>query len=141
MTERQMQTFFGKHVQQNPPHQTEVYELKICKGTSLPFDSIQEHQEKALLEAENSFLFHKITDQPWIQDRPYTFTNKKPFDCFVLVGVQSFVILWYYKPRKPKYFIKIPIKAFIVKREKGLRKSITEETAKQIGKEMFIKIT
>ena len=141
MTERQMQTFFSKHVQQYPPIQTEAYELKIVKGTSLSFDAVKPHQEVALLQAEQSNLFYKISDTPWIKDNPMRFTAPKPFDCFVLVKVQSYVVLWYYKLRKPKYFIKIPIKAFIAEREKGLRKSLTEETAKEIGKEIFIKIT
>lgn len=140
MTERQMQTFFGKFVQNNSPSQSEVYELKIAKGTSLPFDSVQTHQKVALLQAEQSHLFHKITDQPWLPDRPYSFTAKKPFDCFVLVKVQSYVVLWFYKPRQPKIFIKIRIKDWIDEQNTSSRKSITEQRAKEIGQEFLVKI-
>lgn len=134
-----MQTFFGKFVQNNPPTQTEVYELKICKGTSLPFDSVDTHQKVALLQAEQSSLFHRITDQPWLPDRPYSFTKKKPFDCLVLVRVNAFVVLWFYIPRKPKIFIKIRIKDWIDEQNTSTRKSITHQRAKEIGTEILIK--
>lgn len=139
MTERNMQTFFGKYVQKNPPTQTEVYELKICKGTSLSFDAVQTHQKVALLQAEQNYLFHRITDQPWIKDRPYTFTAKKPFDCLVLTRVQSFVILWFYKARQQKIFYKIPIKSWIAEQNQSTRKSITEQRARELGQALLIK--
>lgn len=134
-----MQSLFTAHVRSHLPSQTEVYELKICKGSSMPFNQLQEHQEKALLQASQTGLFHKITDQPWIKDRPYTFTSKKPFDCFALVGVKAFVVVWYYHIRQAKVFIKIPIEEFIKERETCGRKSLTEQRAMEIGRPLFIK--
>lgn len=140
MVEKDMQTLFTRHIRVYPPKETEAYELKICKGTSLPFNSLQEHQVKALLEAEEGSLFHKITDQPWIADRPYTFTAKKPFDCFCLVKVRSYVIVWFYAPKKPKVFIKIAIKDFIKESLNSSRKSLTEKRAEEIGMPFFVNI-
>jgi hypothetical protein len=139
MTEKDMQTLFGRHIKLHPPTQTEVYELKICKGTSLSFGDLKPHQQEALVNAEDNCLYHKITDQPWIKDRPWTYTLKKPFDCFILVEVKSFVVVWYYKSRKPKIFIKIPIKEFLKEQTISARKSLTEKRALEIGKPFMIK--
>ena len=139
MTEKEMQTLFGKHIQSNPPSQTEVYELKICKNTSLPFGDLKEHQIKALSDAESNFCYHRITDQPWIKDRPWTYTIKKPFDCFILVKAKAFVVLWFYKPRQSRVFIKIPIGAFLQEKEISKRKSITERRALEIGIPFIVK--
>lgn len=138
MTEKDMQTIFGKHLQKHPPRVSEVYELKICKGTSLAFDSVQAHQIEGLSKAQNDSLFHKIADQPWGGNDKFRFTIKKPFDCFVLVKSPAFVIIWFYKPRKPKIFIKIPILAFVKMKNEADRKSITEQMAKEIGTEILI---
>lgn len=139
MTEKDMQTLFTAFVKSHLPESSEVYELKICKGTSLPFSQVQPHQEQALLSAHGMGLFHKITDQPWIKDRPYTFTAKKPFDCFALVGVKAFVVVWYYHKGKAKVFVKIPIDVFIHERETCGRKSLTEQRAMEIGRPILIK--
>ena len=41
------------------------FELKLCKGFSIPFASIAEHQIKALLAVQSQKgLYHKISDQP-----------------------------------------------------------------------------
>lgn len=138
MVERDMQTFFGKHIQAFPPKQTEVYELKIVKGTSIPFNAVQEHQLQALFKASEDSIYHKITDQPWLPNRPNSFTSKKPFDCFVIVKAKAFIVLWFYKPRQPKIFIKIPIKAWYQEMLKSSRKSLTEERALEIGEQFFI---
>lgn len=139
MTEKVMQTIFGKYVKSNPPVQTEVYELKIAKGTSIPFSDLKEHQVEALLKAQHENLYHKITDQPWIKDRPYTFTAKKPFDCFSLVKVNAFVIIWFYKPRQRRVFVKIPIDSFVNESKISERKSLTEIRAREIGTEFEAK--
>jgi len=139
MTEKDMQTLFSKHVKKYPLSTSEVYELKICKGTSLPFDALQEHQIKALVEAEDSGLFHKITDPPIFYGGQMRFNVPRPFDCMYLINVPAFVVLWFYKPRKPKIFIKIPIKSFLKCKEEAERKSITEQMALEIGTEILIK--
>jgi len=132
MTEANMQTMFGKHLLVNPPDKTEVYELKFCKGTSLPFGDVKEHQIEALLRAENAGIYHKITDQPWIQNRA-AFTYKKPFDCFYVKEALAYVVVWFYRPRTKKIFIKIPIQAWLHEQNTCKRKSITLVRALEIG--------
>lgn len=133
MTERGMQTYFGQHMKKFPPQTSEAYELKICKDPSLPFNVVKPHQIEGLLKAENEALYHRVTDQPWTPQMQYAFTLKKPFDCLVLVKVKSYVVVWFYKPRKPKIFIKIPIKAWVAEEGLSNRKSITEQRALEIG--------
>ena len=145
MTERDMQSLFGKYVKAHMPEETEAYELKYTSGTSIPFNAVQEHQVDALTKAECGWpdvkgmggLYHRITDQPWIADRPYSYTLKKPFDCFVLVNVKAYVVVWFYKQRQPKEFIKIRIGAFLQLRDKSNRKSFTEEMARSVAKEII----
>jgi len=133
MKERNMQTFFGKYVKSNPPKENEAYELKFTSGVSLPFASIPEHQIESLLKVEDGWLYHRITDQPWIKDRPYAYTLKKPFDCLCMVNAKGFVVVWFYKPRRSKRFIKIRIKDFILLRDNSKRKSFTEAMALEIA--------
>jgi len=133
-----MQTLFTKHCKSYPPNQTEVYELKICKGTSLPFDAIQDHQIQALQEAQQGSLFHKISDQPWGTNDKFRFTAKKPFDCFVLHKVSAYIVVWFYKERKQKLFIKIRIDKFLEMKKTCKRKSFTEEMALQNGNVLVI---
>ena len=46
-----------------------VFELKLCKGTSLSFSSIKEHQKQALLDIScDTGLYHKIADAPFFED-------------------------------------------------------------------------
>lgn len=139
MKEKDMQVLFGKHLKENPPNQTEVYELKICKGTSLPFNSLAEHQVEALLEAEDKGLYHKVSDQPvsWGMNSKLRFTAKKPFDCF-FAKCPAYVVVWFYKPRQPKFFIKIRIKNFVEMRFKANRKSFTEEMAQEYGNNILL---
>lgn len=140
MIEKHMQVFFGKYLKSHYPPSSEAYELKICKGTSLSFDAVQEHQIKALLEAEETGFYYKIPDQPvsWGADSPIRFAAKKPFDCLVLVKVKSYVVIWFYHERQKKIFLKIPIKVFIHEKEISTRKSLTEERANEIGEAVYI---
>lgn len=134
-----MQTMFRDHLSMYPPNNSEVYELKICKGTSLPFDSVKEHQVEALLNVQSSKgIFHKLTDQPWIKDRPYMFTLPKPFDCMFLKQLEAYVVLWFYKPRQKKIFIKIRIDKWLELQDTCGRKSITEEMAINNGEKLYI---
>lgn len=135
MVEKDMQKIFKTHLDKNPIKATELYELKICKMNAMPFSSVQEHQIAALLQAHNGNLYHKIQDNPvsWGQGTFMRFTKKKPFDCLVLAHVASFVVIWYYRPREKKYFIKVPIEAFILEMKNSTRKSLTEARAREIG--------
>ena len=133
MKEANMQTLFGSYIKQHPPAESEAYELKICKGTSLPFSSVDTHQINALLAAETGALYHRITDQPWLPNRKYSYTLKKPFDCFVLRRVKAYVVVWFYIPRKSKVFIKIPIQKWVNEVQTSDRKSLTPTRATEIG--------
>ena len=138
MVEKDMQTIFSKYVKTHLPETTEVYELKICKGTSLPFSALQEHQEKALLEAQEQGLFHKLTDPPIFYGGQTRFNVPRPFDCMALVKAKAYVVVWFYHLRQKKVFLKIPIKTFIQERETSTRKSLTEQRATEIAEVIHI---
>lgn len=138
MVEKDMYPLMKKYVQAHLPETTEVYELKICKGTSLPFNALAPHQEEALLKAYQGGFYYRIADIPWGRDSSFRFTPPKPFDSIAIVRVQSFVVVWFYHPGQKKVFIKIPIETFIKERETSTRKSLTEDRAKEIGEQMFI---
>lgn len=127
-----MQLFFKKHLQQNPPEVSEAYELKICRGTSLPFDSLQENQVQSLMAVTHG-LYHKISDPPVFYGQQTRYNLPRPFDCFYLTGVQGYVVVWFYKPRAVKIFIKIKIQDWMKEKRESDRKSLTEERAKTIG--------
>lgn len=127
-----MSLFFKKHLKNHPPAKSEIYELKICRGTSQPFDSVREHQVQALLGVANGF-YHKITDPPMFYGQETRFNAPRPFDCFYLTGLQGYVVIWFYKPRATKEFIKIKIQDWMKEKRESVRKSITEERAKEIG--------
>lgn len=131
-----MQTMFGKYLQENPPEKSGVYELKISKGNSLPFDSVKEHQIKGLMEAEKG-LFHKISDSPIFAGSKMRFTKPKPFDCLFIFAT-SYVVILFYKPRKPKNVYLIKIRKFITEKENSNRKSLTEERVREIADEIII---
>ena len=127
MNERRMQGFFGEFIIKNPPEESEVYELKFSREKSLAFSSVADHQVNALLAVEKRGLYHRITDQPWIKDRPYSYTLKKPFDCFFLKNpCKAYVVIWFYKARQPKKFIKVRIEDFLRLKDICGRKSFTE---------------
>ncbi len=138
MTESQMQTFFRDYVSKNPPKETEVYELKIERDGRLPFDAVKPHQIEGLLKAQEGSLFHKISDSLiWIPNGR-RFPYPKPFDCMCFAGAKAFVVVWFYRPREKKVFIKIPIKRFLTLKNMSDKRSFTEQEAKEIGEQLFI---
>ena len=127
MKERDFQSEFGKRNKV-----VGVFELKFCKGTSLPFKSLADHQERALLDiSSDKGLFHKITDQPFFKDPAgrMRFTRPKPFDCWNLKDVPAFVVVCFWTPRKRKTVYYIRIEDWIKARGEVGRKSLTEEAA------------
>lgn len=139
MRESDMQTLFRDYIKSRPPEASEVYELKICKSTSLGFDAVKPHQIEALLDAEKYGLFHKITDPPIFYGGEMRFNVPRPFDCMYLKNTRAFVILWFYVPRKPKIFYKIHIDKWLELKASADRKSITPQMAKEIAEEeLFI---
>lgn len=137
MTESQMQTFFRDYISDNPPSLPEVYELKICKERSLAFNAVKPHQE-ASLKMATSGLFYKITDPPIFYGGQMRFNVPRPFDCIYFTEIKGFVVVWFYKPREKKVFIKIPIDKFIELRRSITRKSMTEEMALSIGTPLYL---
>lgn len=115
-----------------------VFELKLCKGTSMAFNHVADHQIEALLAVSTEEgLYHKIADSPvsWGGQR---FTKPKPFDCFVLRNIPAYVVICWYIPRKKKAFHYIPIRAFIEKRDTADRKSLTEQMSAGIAEEVLL---
>jgi len=131
-----MQGFFGRHLLENPPCETSVYELKFTREKSLRFDALAKHQKEALKQAESIGLYHRITDQPWIKDRPWAYTLKKPFDC-LFVKCKAYVVIWFYKPRKPKIFYAIRINDFLAMETMSERKSFTEDMVERYAEDLI----
>lgn len=127
-----MQTLFGKHLKEHPPETTEVYELKICKGSSLPFNAVKPHQIQGLKDAETG-LYHKITDFPMFAGSRMRFNSVKPFDCIAFNQAPGFVVVWFYVPRKKKVFYKIPIEKYLTLKEESTRKSFNEAMIQEIS--------
>ena len=137
MKEKEMQSLFGKYLKVNPPDKSEAYELKICKNGSLPFDAVKEHQIVGLIDATNG-LYHKISDSPIFAGSQTRFTKPKPFDCLYVIAEKSFVVIMFYKPRKPKKTYLIEINSFLQEKETSERKSLTEERANKIAERTII---
>lgn len=115
MKEKDIQKLFG---QKNKI--SGVFELKLVKKKSMPFNAIEPHQYKALYKAKNESLYHKISDMS---------AGQKPFDCFNLSGIDAYAVLVWYIPRVRKTAYYIPINTLVSHRDNAERKSITEETA------------
>jgi hypothetical protein len=137
MKEANLQTLFGKYLTEHPPSTTEVYELKICKGPSLPFDAVKDHQIKGLLEAQNG-LYHKITDFPMFAGSKSRFNRPKPFDCICFNNVIGYVVILFYQPRKKKIVYKTSVKNFLHLKETSSRKSCTEKMIAEISEAIEI---
>ena len=117
MKDKDLQTLFGR---KNNIHG--VFELKIVKGRSMPFNAVQDHQISALLDANGTGLYHKISDASY---------EKKPFDCFYLVDTPAYVVPVWYVPRKQKTAYYIRIDSYMSVWDKAERKSLTEEMARE----------
>lgn len=127
MLEKNFQSLFTKYIKSHPQPRSAVFELKICKLPSLAFNRLEEHQKTALLEAtlgEGHQTYLKISDQSM---------GQKPFDAFVVTGVDAFVVLLFYKPRQKKEAILINIRSWVKEEETCGRKSIPEARAKEIA--------
>lgn len=129
MKESDMQTIFTRWLSKNRPSIPTAYELKITKTNSLPFKRLYEHQKINLLKVIGQGKYYKIPDM----QSATGFSNRKPFDCFFLKG-EAYVVVWYYKPRKRREFIFIPIEKWIETEKTYHRKSLLEEDAKKIGR-------
>lgn len=95
-----------------------LFELKQTQGKSIPFDAVQPHQIRALVacEQKHAGLYFKIPDDS---------QGEKPVDCFYLVGIKGYVVLFF----GSKHFYVIPIQSFLREERKSQRRSITESMA------------
>ena len=143
MKEKDFQSKFGKWIKEHKEALDiipAVYELKIEKGVSFAFDKVKEHQIKALLEAKHIGLYHKIADQTIGKGGKFGMTLKKPFDCFYVKGIKSFVVIGFYTPRQKIEAVFMDIDKFIETRkwylDKG-KKSAPKEHWKQMSNKFF----
>ena len=118
-----------------------IFELKLCKGTSLAFSVVADHQKKALLDissgGDSNGLYHKISDSPIFAGHKTRFTKPKPFDCFNLIGIDAYVVIMFYTLRKKKNVYYIFIDDFIDLEKEADRKSITEGMAAKTAMHSF----
>ena len=119
MKEKDIQVLFG-----NKNTVKGVFELKLCKGKSIRWDAVKEHQIGSLLKAKHETIYHKISDSPFTQK----FTLKKPFDCFN-IQADAYVVACFYIPRKQKKCYYIDIDKYIESSEKSSKKSYREDEA------------
>jgi len=130
MREAQIQTLFSKSIRKD---RNAVYELKLEKGKSMPFNKVAEHQLIALKQAKDGGLFHKLTDMPHFAGMKARFDKPRPFDCLTVYKVESYIGICFYEPRKPKEVILIDIDDFTDEMSWAKRKSLTKERAVEIA--------
>lgn len=133
MKEKQIQTLFGKWLQENPRPHASAYELKLARGSTLPFSAVREHQVTALLAVKREGIYHKIADQTIGRNNTFGWTLKKPFDCVWLNGLNAYLAVIFYKPRQPKVLYCIDIEDWIKETKTSLKKSITEKRANELA--------
>lgn len=121
-SEVDFQTKFSKWLK-NVYKQTGVFELKFCKEKSLLFSAVADHQIEALLHTQNSNLTYKIPDVGM---------GQKPFDCFCLAGVPSWIVVMFYKKGQKEFFM-ISIDDWVRLIKNSERRSLTEDIARVIG--------
>lgn len=132
MKEKDFQIEFGKRNKIDG-----VFELKLCKGSSISFSALADHQERSLVDCSiGNGMYHKIADLPRpkkaclkCRHRIHRFQKKKPFDCFLLKNQKAYVVIMFWVPRKKKNVYYIDIRDFIQMRKYANRKSITEAMA------------
>ncbi len=147
MKEKDFQSLFSAWVGQNKLRVKELcgnsaaFELKISKGSSIRFDALREHQDKALNEVRGEEgCYHKINDMPFIKDNlKYRFTNKKPFDCFYISDSNAYVVIFFYKKGQrsnEREIIFVGIRSWDdlwSKAEENGKKSISEKLLREVG--------
>ena len=130
MKEKDIQTIFGKHNKIKG-----VFELKLCKTKSIRFDAVKNHQIQALKDIGigGKGLYHKINDIPIFRGCKTRFASKKPFDCFFLSDINSYIVICFYTPRKPKLFYYITPDKWQDAEKNSNRKSIRKEYVVKIS--------
>jgi len=123
MTERDFTSKFNKWLKYHWKSSA-VFELKICKEKSIPFNAVQVHQVRNLKTAKHSILPYKVSDVGF---------DEKPFDIFCVSGVNAYVVIFFYQKRGDDEFVIIDVDHFIDEMETSDRKSLTKERAIEIG--------
>ena len=122
MLEANFQTLFSRWAKYNID-KSMAFELKLEKGTSLPFSAVMDHQILSLKLSKHGQLVHKLADVGMLQ---------KPFDCFTLAGVPAYVVIMFYKWGQKEFYM-IDVDDYVNEKETSDRKSLTETRAKEIG--------
>lgn len=137
MKEANIQTLFGKYLKENWQGSA-VFELKLEKGTAFAFNRLAEHQVEALLTVQDQGLYHKISDSLPVfgGNKHMRFTSKKPFDC-LYINSPAYVAICFYKPRKYKKLLLIPINDFLAFRERHSRKSARLNELSEIAEQII----
>lgn len=138
MVEKNFQSMFSKWVLDNLPKKSTTWELKLEKGTAMPFDRVYAHQVKGLNDSKYEGLYHKISDSPIFPGSKIRFTKPKPCDCVFLKDADAFVVLLFYRPRQEKEMIFIDVDAWKNEKFNSMRKSITEKRAKEISSKVIV---
>ena len=112
--EAAMQTIFKHWLQANWQNGSAAFELKRTLTNRLPVRAVQEHQRDALVQAAERSLYYKIPDDSY---------GAKPFDCFILQGALSFIVVGF-GSRLTGFYV-IPIDIWLEQTEG--RTSVTEE--------------
>lgn len=129
MTERDFTTKFNKWLKYHWKSSA-VFELKICKGKSIPFNAVQTHQLANLRIAKRGILPYKIDDGS---------IGQKPFDIVCVNKVPSYVVIFFYQKRGDDEFVVIDVDHYIDEMETSERKSLTKERAEEIGVKYSLK--
>lgn len=137
MVEKDFQSLFKNWLGANMPTVSTVYELKLEKKNSIAFNRVYDHQVIGLRMAKYGGLYHKIPDSP-VSYGGSRFNKPKPFDCFVIIGSEAYVVILFYEPRKDKLVFFIDIDAWIEERDTSTRKSLTKDRAREISSKVVI---
>lgn len=110
---------------------TGLYELKLARGNSLPWSSVEGHQITALYKAKHETLVHKISDSA---------LGYKPADTVIYTKSNSYVVVAFFdKKHTPDCCYIIDIDRFIETQKTSRRKSLTGEVARMVGTRFILK--
>lgn len=114
MKESQLTVLFKHHIESKKPSETFVYELKMVKAGCFNPKMVADHQIAGLQCAKNG-LWHKLADMSAING----FGARKPFDVVWIVAKEAYVVPVFYRARKFKTAVLIPIDDFLKIKEAG----------------------
>ena len=124
MTEK---SYYAKIAQyyESKAEETTAWEVKFTRTKYINFKCLAPHQEEKLLQSERT-LSYKIPDSG---------INQKPFDGVTIVKGRPVFVAIYYSPRDAKVY-EIPIRLFLKEKYTSGNKSLKEDRAMEIGKEI-----